>query len=97
MASSCFILADYDCGRASHSSELSRARTQRLVREASPFGFVRSDQVLRLGQGLRIKRLLSNFSVLVKCPWQESNLEPVGFRHGVKGVGLKVTRGDLPF
>ena len=36
-ARSCFILADYDAVSASHSRELSRARTQRLVREAIGF------------------------------------------------------------
>jgi hypothetical protein len=34
------ILADYDCGSAYHLRELSRARTQRLVREASASGLV---------------------------------------------------------
>jgi hypothetical protein len=49
MARSCFILADYDAVSACHSREVSRARTQRLVREAS------GGLPPRLGQGLRIK------------------------------------------
>jgi hypothetical protein len=83
MARSCFILTDYDAVNACHSREVSRARTQRLVREASG-GFPP-----RLGQGLlvRIKppaswlpghggQVPGNFSVRVSL----AGIEPVGFR-----------------
>ena len=80
MARSCFILADYyDAVSACHSREVSRARTQRLVREAS-------GATTTPGQGRRIKRLpqtgsIQHFSVRVSLSAVAGiELEPVGFR-----------------
>jgi hypothetical protein len=69
LAWSCFILADYDYGHASYSRELSRARAQRLVREASPGSQGCPVTVPRLARDY--EEPLSSFSV--ECPWQESN------------------------
>ncbi len=65
------ILAVYDSGHATHSRELSRARTQRLVREAS--------RLTRTPcQGLRMHH--GSWQTFRKVSLALAGIEPVGFR-----------------